>query len=44
MFVLLENVKGFEMSSVRQDILDALLSRGFQCQEFLLSPDQVRSV
>ncbi|XP_025954451.2 tRNA (cytosine(38)-C(5))-methyltransferase isoform X3 [Dromaius novaehollandiae] len=37
-YILLENVKGFESSSARNELLKTLETCGFKCQEFLLSP------
>uniref|UniRef100_A0A8C3QJP1 tRNA (cytosine(38)-C(5))-methyltransferase n=1 Tax=Cyanoderma ruficeps TaxID=181631 RepID=A0A8C3QJP1_9PASS len=37
-FLLLENVKGFESSSARNELLQTLATCGFKYQEFLLSP------
>ncbi|KFP26414.1 tRNA (cytosine(38)-C(5))-methyltransferase, partial [Colius striatus] len=37
-YLLLENVKGFESSSARKELLQTLQTCGFQYQEFLLSP------
>ncbi|XP_054027297.1 tRNA (cytosine(38)-C(5))-methyltransferase [Dryobates pubescens] len=37
-YLLLENVKGFESSSARQELLQTLAACGFEYQEFLLSP------
>ncbi|NXE87401.1 TRDMT methyltransferase, partial [Menura novaehollandiae] len=37
-YLLLENVKGFESSSARNELLQTLATCGFQYQEFLLSP------
>ncbi|XP_069504453.1 tRNA (cytosine(38)-C(5))-methyltransferase isoform X2 [Ambystoma mexicanum] len=37
-YILLENVKGFEVSSARDTLLHTLETCGFQFQEFLLSP------
>ncbi|XP_011362666.1 tRNA (cytosine(38)-C(5))-methyltransferase isoform X2 [Pteropus medius] len=37
-FILLENVKGFEISSTRDLLIQTIESCGFQYQEFLLSP------
>ncbi|NXR62293.1 TRDMT methyltransferase, partial [Rhadina sibilatrix] len=37
-YLLLENVKGFESSSARKELLQTLATCGFKYQEFLLSP------
>ncbi|NXD90088.1 TRDMT methyltransferase, partial [Chaetorhynchus papuensis] len=37
-YLLLENVKGFESSSARNQLLQTLTTCGFKYQEFLLSP------
>ncbi|KFQ44539.1 tRNA (cytosine(38)-C(5))-methyltransferase, partial [Nestor notabilis] len=37
-YILLENVKGFESSSARNELLRTLATCGFTYQEFLLSP------
>ncbi|XP_068790757.1 tRNA (cytosine(38)-C(5))-methyltransferase isoform X3 [Struthio camelus] len=37
-YILLENVKGFESSSARNELLQILETCGFKYQEFLLSP------
>ncbi|NWW02257.1 TRDMT methyltransferase, partial [Oreocharis arfaki] len=37
-YLLLENVKGFESSSARNELLQTLTTCGFKYQEFLLSP------
>nr|XP_021407364.1 tRNA (cytosine(38)-C(5))-methyltransferase isoform X3 [Lonchura striata domestica]XP_021407365.1 tRNA (cytosine(38)-C(5))-methyltransferase isoform X3 [Lonchura striata domestica] len=37
-YLLLENVKGFESSSARNELLQTLATCGFKYQEFLLSP------
>ncbi|XP_005153012.1 tRNA (cytosine(38)-C(5))-methyltransferase isoform X1 [Melopsittacus undulatus] len=37
-YILLENVKGFECSSARNELLQTLATCGFTHQEFLLSP------
>ncbi|XP_025895187.1 tRNA (cytosine(38)-C(5))-methyltransferase isoform X1 [Nothoprocta perdicaria] len=37
-YILLENVKGFESSSARHELLQTLQTCGFKYQEFLLSP------
>ncbi|NXK03599.1 TRDMT methyltransferase, partial [Herpetotheres cachinnans] len=37
-YLLLENVKGFESSSARNELLRTLATCGFKYQEFLLSP------
>ncbi|NXL28434.1 TRDMT methyltransferase, partial [Glaucidium brasilianum] len=37
-YLLLENVKGFESSSARNELLQTLETCGFKYQEFLLSP------
>ncbi|NXJ80108.1 TRDMT methyltransferase, partial [Trogon melanurus] len=37
-YILLENVKGFESSSARSELLQTLETCGFKYQEFLLSP------
>ncbi|KFW71748.1 tRNA (cytosine(38)-C(5))-methyltransferase, partial [Pygoscelis adeliae] len=41
-YLLLENVKGFECSSARNELLQTLERCGFKYQEFLLSPTCVR--
>uniref|UniRef100_A0A8C5M2C7 tRNA aspartic acid methyltransferase 1 n=1 Tax=Leptobrachium leishanense TaxID=445787 RepID=A0A8C5M2C7_9ANUR len=38
MYILLENVKGFESSIARENLVTALLRCGYRYQEFLLSP------
>ncbi|XP_008690261.1 tRNA (cytosine(38)-C(5))-methyltransferase isoform X2 [Ursus maritimus] len=40
-YILLENVKGFEVSSTRDLLIQTLENCGFQYQEFLLSPTSV---
>eukprot|EP00906_Rhabdomonas_costata_P007922 RCo011320 len=40
-FLLLENVAGFEASETHRRACGVLLSRGFQIQEFLLTPRQL---
>lgn len=40
-YILLENVKGFECSSVRNKFIEALKKCGFEFQEFLLSPSSI---
>ncbi|XP_011222478.1 tRNA (cytosine(38)-C(5))-methyltransferase isoform X2 [Ailuropoda melanoleuca] len=40
-YILLENVKGFEVSSARDLLIQTLENCGFQYQEFLLSPTSV---
>ncbi|KAM5283980.1 tRNA (cytosine(38)-C(5))-methyltransferase isoform 1-T11 [Hipposideros larvatus] len=37
-YILLENVKGFEISSTRDLLIQTIVNCGFQFQEFLLSP------
>ncbi|XP_033615249.1 tRNA (cytosine(38)-C(5))-methyltransferase isoform X2 [Fukomys damarensis] len=37
-YILLENVKGFEVSSTRDLLIETIENCGFQYQEFLLSP------
>ncbi|XP_075408564.1 tRNA (cytosine(38)-C(5))-methyltransferase isoform X1 [Tenrec ecaudatus] len=37
-YIVLENVKGFEVSSTRELLIETLVNCGFQYQEFLLSP------
>ncbi|XP_023557933.1 tRNA (cytosine(38)-C(5))-methyltransferase-like isoform X3 [Octodon degus] len=37
-YILLENVKGFEISSTRDLLIETIENCGFQYQEFLLSP------
>ena len=37
----MENVKGFDQATTRNDLLDALRSRDYHWQEFLLSPEQI---
>ncbi|XP_077285579.1 tRNA (cytosine(38)-C(5))-methyltransferase [Arctopsyche grandis] len=39
-FILLENVKGFEVSNMRRLFVDILENCEFYCKEFLLSPHQ----
>ena len=39
-YILLENVKGFEVSRTRQEFVGILTSMGYTFQEFLLSPVQ----
>ena len=39
-YILLENVKNFEGSAVRTELVELLAGRGYAMQEFLLSPDQ----
>ncbi|CAD5117757.1 unnamed protein product [Dimorphilus gyrociliatus] len=38
--IMLENVKGFEVSRCRSALKDCLISKGYRIQEFLLSPLQ----
>ncbi|NXQ37282.1 TRDMT methyltransferase, partial [Alaudala cheleensis] len=40
-YLLLENVKGFESSSARNELLQTLATCGFKYQEFLLSPTRL---
>ncbi|XP_016068719.1 PREDICTED: tRNA (cytosine(38)-C(5))-methyltransferase isoform X2 [Miniopterus natalensis] len=40
-YILLENVKGFEVSSTRDLLIKTIENCGFQYQEFLLSPTSV---
>ncbi|XP_034366876.1 tRNA (cytosine(38)-C(5))-methyltransferase isoform X2 [Arvicanthis niloticus] len=40
-YILLENVKGFEVSSTRGLLIETLEACGFQYQEFLLSPSSL---
>ncbi|XP_038124200.1 tRNA (cytosine(38)-C(5))-methyltransferase [Cyprinodon tularosa] len=40
-FILLENVKGFEISSARERLLQTLLGCGYTFQEFMISPTSV---
>ncbi|XP_029095347.1 tRNA (cytosine(38)-C(5))-methyltransferase isoform X3 [Monodon monoceros] len=40
-YILLENVKGFEVSSTRDLLIQTIGNCGFQYQEFLLSPTSV---
>ncbi|XP_053429155.1 tRNA (cytosine(38)-C(5))-methyltransferase isoform X3 [Nycticebus coucang] len=40
-YILLENVKGFEVSSTRDLLIQTMENCGFQYQEFLLSPTSV---
>ncbi|XP_034366879.1 tRNA (cytosine(38)-C(5))-methyltransferase isoform X4 [Arvicanthis niloticus] len=40
-YILLENVKGFEVSSTRGLLIETLEACGFQYQEFLLSPSSI---
>ncbi|EEB19817.1 Modification methylase HaeIII, putative [Pediculus humanus corporis] len=39
-YILLENVKGFEISRIRDELVDILISSGYTYQEFLLTPTQ----
>lgn len=39
-YILLENVKGFETSVMREKLIDTLKNCGFYYQEFILSPTQ----
>ncbi|XP_050302562.1 tRNA (cytosine(38)-C(5))-methyltransferase [Anthonomus grandis grandis] len=39
--VLMENVKGFESSQMRNIFIKTLKNCGFVCQEFILSPSQI---
>ncbi|XP_017782245.1 PREDICTED: tRNA (cytosine(38)-C(5))-methyltransferase [Nicrophorus vespilloides] len=38
--ILIENVKGFECSEMRERLIEALQAAGFNYQEFMLSPTQ----
>lgn len=40
-YILMENVKGFEVSQARDLYIDALKKSGFHFQEFLLSPTEI---
>lgn len=40
-YILLENVKGFEVSSTRELLIQTIEACGFQHQEFLLSPSSL---
>lgn len=40
-YILMENVKGFEISQARDLYIDALQRAGFELQEFLLSPTEI---
>ncbi|XP_064140964.1 tRNA (cytosine(38)-C(5))-methyltransferase isoform X4 [Loxodonta africana] len=40
-YILLENVKGFEVSSTRDMLIQTIENCGFQHQEFLLSPNSL---
>lgn len=40
-YLLMENVKGFEKSRMREQFLEALQLAGFHFQEFILSPTQI---
>nr|XP_048317008.1 tRNA (cytosine(38)-C(5))-methyltransferase isoform X4 [Myodes glareolus] len=40
-YILLENVKGFEVSSTRELLIQTMEACGFQYQEFLLSPSSL---
>lgn len=40
-FILMENVKGFEKSKMREHFLETLKLAGFHYQEFILSPTQI---
>lgn len=40
-YILMENVKGFEISQARDLYTDALKRAGFEFQEFLLSPTEI---
>lgn len=40
-YILMENVKGFEISQARDLYIDALKRVGFEFQEFLLSPTEI---
>ncbi|XP_034366883.1 tRNA (cytosine(38)-C(5))-methyltransferase isoform X8 [Arvicanthis niloticus] len=42
-YILLENVKGFEVSSTRGLLIETLEACGFQYQEFLLSPSSLET-
>ncbi|XP_066913521.1 tRNA (cytosine(38)-C(5))-methyltransferase-like [Clytia hemisphaerica] len=37
-YILIENVKGFDVSDTRKHLLETLRSRGYSIQEFLISP------
>ncbi|CAG9865199.1 unnamed protein product [Phyllotreta striolata] len=39
--ILIENVKGFEKSEMREILVDTLKKNGFEYQEFILSPHQI---
>lgn len=39
-YILVENVKGFELSESRNKLVEALQQQNFLCQEFLLNPMQ----
>lgn len=40
-FILMENVKGFENSQMRNIFIDVLKTAGFHYQEFIISPHQI---
>lgn len=40
-FILMENVKGFEKSKMREEFVTSLTSAGFHYQEFFLTPTQI---
>lgn len=40
-FILMENVKGFDVSQARDLYIEALKKSGFEYQEFLLSPTEI---
>ena len=40
-YLLMENVKGFERSRMREQFLEAIQVAGFHYQEFILSPTQI---
>lgn len=37
-YILMENVKGFEKSKMREDFIETLKLAGFHYQEFIISP------
>lgn len=39
-YILLENVKGFEVSKIRDELIEVLIDNNFTWQEFLLTPSQ----
>lgn len=39
-YILIENVKGFECSEIRENLINALKKSNFSYQEFILSPVQ----